>query len=340
MKKIVIFNHKGGVSKTTTAFHIGWMLAKREKKVLLVDADPQCNLTALFLGSTRFDSYYEEEETKKNNIKDGVAMVFNGDPVPIRPFECPLAERNPNLYLLPGHMNLSEYERSLNLSLALSFETLKNLPGAFNELINLIGIQYSIDYVIIDLNPALSALNQVLFLTSDAFLIPVNPDSFSLMALASLSRILPSWVLKANDLRNAFPDATYRLPETTPLFLGIIYQRFNIRNGVATAPYRDKIRDLEETVNKDLVPSLSKAQMTFSPKKYEEAGMSDDKALMEIKDFQGLAPKSQQWNVPVFELSDTELGTTGAVLEGMQANRDEFGRKYQEICDKIEILLS
>ena len=48
--KIALFNHKGGVSKTTTTFHLGWMLAEKGKTVILADADPQCNLTGLVLG--------------------------------------------------------------------------------------------------------------------------------------------------------------------------------------------------------------------------------------------------------------------------------------------------
>ena len=50
VKKIVFFNHKGGVSKTTSTFNIGWKLAEMGHRVLLVDADPQCNLTSVFLG--------------------------------------------------------------------------------------------------------------------------------------------------------------------------------------------------------------------------------------------------------------------------------------------------
>ncbi len=71
MKKIVFFNHKGGVSKTTSAFHLGWMIANKGHKVLLVDADPQCNLTALILGD-KFDSFYEDAATKNQNLMDGV----------------------------------------------------------------------------------------------------------------------------------------------------------------------------------------------------------------------------------------------------------------------------
>lgn len=99
--KIVLFNHKGGVSKTTSAFNIGWMLAEKGHKTMLVDGDPQCNLTALFLGSS-FDEYYTNDATKYQNIRDGVKMVFDGQPTPIRSINCPVAPRNSNLYLLPG----------------------------------------------------------------------------------------------------------------------------------------------------------------------------------------------------------------------------------------------
>lgn len=53
MKVIALFNNKGGVSKTTTTFNLGWMLSLLGKKVLIVDSDPQCNLTGLCINITK-----------------------------------------------------------------------------------------------------------------------------------------------------------------------------------------------------------------------------------------------------------------------------------------------
>lgn len=86
-KVIAMFNHKGGVSKTTSAFNIGWNLANRKKRVLLVDGDSQCNLTGLILGDN-FTDYYTNEETKKNNLYDGVQPAFAGGPNPITGLKC------------------------------------------------------------------------------------------------------------------------------------------------------------------------------------------------------------------------------------------------------------
>ena len=54
--KIAVFNHKGGVSKTTTVFHLGWMLTNLGKRVLLVDADSQYNLTKIIVGD--YEDFY------------------------------------------------------------------------------------------------------------------------------------------------------------------------------------------------------------------------------------------------------------------------------------------
>jgi len=87
VQKIALFNHKGGVSKTPTTFNLGWMLATKGKKVIIVDTDPQCNLTGMVLGfSTKeeLEGLYKKEQ----NIKFGLAPVFESRPKPIEAVDC------------------------------------------------------------------------------------------------------------------------------------------------------------------------------------------------------------------------------------------------------------
>ena len=66
-KQIALFNHKGGVSKTTTTFNLGWMLANKGKRVMLVDCDPQCNLTGMVLGFR--DTKYKINKGVSSNLR-------------------------------------------------------------------------------------------------------------------------------------------------------------------------------------------------------------------------------------------------------------------------------
>lgn len=337
MKTLTIFNHKGGVSKTTSTFNIGWMIASMGHKVLLVDADPQCNLTSLILGE-KFDSYYENEATKSQNIMDGVKPAYKAKMEQIKPILCPQPENNPNLYLIPGHMNLSEYEAQLSFSFTLSpqLSTMSSLPGAFNDLIEKTANSIEAEYIFIDMNPALSVINEDLFLISDAFIIPTNPDSFSLMALKSLASILPRWKAWKESNIALFADSAYPLPAGTPKFIGQIPQRFNIRNGKPTRPYQEKIEDLKEIALKELLPALKNAGMLFDTDAYTNAGIDTNSYILhEIKDFQTLSPTSLQAKVPVFALTDEQLGTQGSVLEGQRKNVQAFFGIYSEIANQI-----
>lgn len=275
-KKIAIFNHKGGVSKTTTAFNIGWRLARKGLKVLLVDADSQCNLTLYSIGNDKFEAFYGSGNL--NNIKDALEPAFKSKPRLVEPIDCLRIERNDNLLLLPGHLDLSENEVQLGLSFQLTeaMGALENLPGSFNYLLEKTASKYDVDYVLIDMNPSLSAINQDLLISSDFFLVPTSPDVFSQMAIKSLSRILPSWERWGKRARVIFKDAEYPLPLNTPKFLGYTINDFNLSKGEPTQAFATIMDKIGESIKSDLIPNLADQGMLLEERKYLEAAKLND----------------------------------------------------------------
>src|SRR5664279_1255094 len=83
-KTIAFFNNKGGVSKTTTCFNLGWILAERGHTVVLVDADPQCNLTGMVLdltGEDALSTFYEQNP--RQNLREALEPAFASRPRPL-----------------------------------------------------------------------------------------------------------------------------------------------------------------------------------------------------------------------------------------------------------------
>lgn len=331
-KIMTLFNHKGGVSKTTTTYNIAWEIALHGKKVLIVDGDPQCNLSSLILGDKFYD-YYEDAGTKTQNIKDAVKVAFEGRPSPIKSIECYSPERNNNLYLIPGHMDLSAYDSSLSLALTSpsTLTTLQNLPGSFYELIRLCAEKYDIDYVFIDMNPGLSSINQTFFMMSDGFIIPTNPDPFSTMALKTLQTILPRWKNWLRNSKGIFQNSAYPLPDANMKFVGTIIQRFNLRNQAPAKPYTAKIEQIKKAINEDLIPVFQKEDMIFD----DPVLKTKNYCLAEISEFGALLQKANQIRVPIFALTDSEIRESGTVLEQMKTNRDRFKQIFSGLADDI-----
>src|ERR1700730_4400240 len=114
--RVALFNHKGGVSKTTTTFNLGWMLASLGHCVILVDADSQCNLTGMALGYSgeELDQFYTAKP--EQNIWAALAPVFESRPIELKAVECQKIKGPEGLFILPGHIRFEEYDVSLGIA--------------------------------------------------------------------------------------------------------------------------------------------------------------------------------------------------------------------------------
>lgn len=341
-KTIALFNHKGGVSKTTTTFNLGWKLAQLGKKVLLIDTDPQCNLTGLILGYSgedEFEDFYLNHP--EINIKAALKSAYESIPKPIEAIEPIKVQNCDNLYLIPGHINLSEYEITLGIAqeLSSSIQALKNIPGALAYFINKEVEKYGFDYVLIDMNPSLGALNQNILMTSDYFLVPTSPDYFSKMAIDSLSMVLPrwhSWSTKAQSMVD-LEGAVYPFPKTFPKFLGAIIQKYRPRKGNATEGFQKWIDSIGLALKDNLKSKLQPLNMTLNQSTYDLLGpdFTSSYCLMQIPDFNTLIATSQEHQTPVFALEDSMFGHSGAVLKQDIGKKNDFNDIFEELANKI-----
>ncbi|MCL1859243.1 MAG: ParA family protein [Oscillospiraceae bacterium] len=164
-KIVAIANQKGGTGKTTTACNLGYSLADMGKKVLLIDFDPQSNLSMCF-GIERPD----ELALPMNNI---LSLVLDGE---IMPDKTEYIIHGEKLDIIPCNINLSVTE--INLRDEMGGE------HTLSELLEPLRSDY--DYIIIDTNPYLGLLTINALAACDEVIIPVSPQLWSATGLTDL----------------------------------------------------------------------------------------------------------------------------------------------------------
>lgn len=341
MAKIIgLFNHKGGVSKTTTAFNLGWMLAQKAGRVILADFDPQCNLTGMVLGYRGIEDLENTYQTNPaNNVRDALAPAFESQPRQIEGADCFQVPGNDNLLLLAGHIGLAEYETTLGIAQELtgSLLALRNLPGAIRFMLDKTAEKYGAQYIIVDMSPSLGPVNQNLLSTSNYFIVPLHPDYFSSMALNSLSRTLPRWKAWADTASKleVLKTADYPFPESTTQFIGAIVQKYRPKYGKASKAFQRWIDQLVRGLEEELVPSLEKVNLLNSNAFRTRAGIEPWRPIMEVADFNSLIAESQEHQVPVYALTADLLKQGGAVWDQTEASMAVFRKAFDECADKV-----
>lgn len=160
-KVIAIANQKGGVGKTTTAINLAASLAVLEKKVLIIDADPQANTTS----GLNFSPDNDEERTLYEAMIGRIGIT-----------DALIQTEVDNLQMVPSHINLVGAEIEL-LEADERESVLKKI---------LAPVRGDYDYIIIDCSPSLGLITVNSLTAADSVIIPVQPEFFALEGLGKL----------------------------------------------------------------------------------------------------------------------------------------------------------
>ena len=217
MRKIAVINQKGGVGKTTTVVNLAAALASMNKKVLILDLDPQGNLNTNLMVYPSKDMYH----------------LLIGE---AKPEEC-IVHVNENLHIIPSDRKLSKAE--LIMAGMTARETI--LRRAMEDV-------YGYDYVLIDCPPSINLLNQNALLYANEAFIPVATEYLALDAL----RKMEYTIQEINEIFNHNIKITMIIPtlydkriKSSVRILSEIKKGFN---GLVSMPIRvnSKIKEAPE----------------------------------------------------------------------------------------------
>lgn len=265
-KTITFFNHKGGVGKTTLIHNLAFALADLGHKVLLIDSDPQMNLTALMYGlSTNID--YSTEDTSKwsQNTKKYISLyehlnIYLKDEACSKPkFNVQSREKKGYIDLISGAINLSVMEGDLYPIIKSSNPYTQSIPHRFETAVK-DNNNNTYDYILIDTSPSASSIvNSLMIMSSDYFISPVSPSFFSLQAIDNLSEIFRTWISLLSPYKTTigFKGLSFNVK-----FLGIVVQLAKRFKGYTEAT-EQWIKDLNTSV-KNFQKYMSTLAMTVT----------------------------------------------------------------------------
>lgn len=295
-KRIAIYNHKGGVGKTTLTVNLAYALSELGKTVLLVDSDPQCNLTSYLVDAGVVDDMLDSSETAEGQtlwsaikpVADGI-----GEARPIPPVEVN------GLLLLPGDILLSKFEQDLYQFWSDSF--LRKVRGyrgtaALSALVNEISEANKVDFVFYDSGPNIGPLNRSILLDCDDFIVPAACDSFSIRALKTLGETLAEWIRDWSTAISLAPDNVYLLPGR-PKMIGYIPQRFRVYADKVASNYSHFLPRIDKRISADVGAVLRSVDKALAPLEYQSR-------LGLIKDFGRLAPIGQEKGLPIWQVGN------------------------------------
>ncbi|MCM1201980.1 MAG: AAA family ATPase [Bacteroides fragilis] len=236
MKVVSVINYKGGVGKTTITANLASEMVCRGKKVLVIDLDPQTNLTFSYMRVEEWSKTYEKEKTIKywfDSIIDGTKPV---------PSFKELIVKKSGVDLICSHLGLIDVDIELAAGLSAGTERqhrnnfVKTYSYIKNELNKLKG-QY--DIVLFDCPPNFSIVTKNALIASDYYIVPAKMDYLSTLGINQLKNHVVSLVKQFNDY------ITDERERVNPTFLGVIATMIAVRNNEPISAQKVYIQQLK-----------------------------------------------------------------------------------------------
>jgi len=324
MKIITFFNNKGGVGKTTTVYHIAWMLKELGYQVLAVDLDPQCNLSSIFLPTERMEEIVLEELDV--TILDAIVPVSEGEPY--KPVH--IEKITEKLSLLIGNLSLSAFEDKLSDAWTKCLEGDVygfKVTSIFKTLIEDAAKRCNADYVLIDVGPNLGAINRAVLISSEFVILPVAADLFSLQGIKNLGKTLDDWRNQWMRRLSEYPKENKNvIPQGKMKPTGYLLMQYTDRESRPVKSYIKWANRIPQVYLQSVL-KIDNCDTSISV-------ATDSNCLAMLKHYHSLAPMSMEAKKPIFLLKPAD-GAIGAHFHAVRKCYGDFEALTKKILDKV-----
>ncbi|MGQ4583325.1 AAA family ATPase [Lysobacter sp. F60174L2] len=325
-----MFNNKGGVGKTTLLCNLAAYFALESgKKVLVVDADPQCNATAYMLPEKEVEKLYSSS-SDEGTINDLIVSLkkskgFGSTPI-VRSagFGVDLVPGDPKFALAEDFLAKDWFDATNGQERGLKTTFFLRALIAWAQ-------KRKYDYVFFDIGPSLGAINRTVLLTCDYFVLPMSSDIFSLRGLQNIQVAIQGWmkgITRGLEVYEEENDEPFTLEDDIALgergikFLGYVTQQYTAKT---VGGKKQPVKSFERII-KRIGPAIERSLI----KPLNEGAILNYK-LGEIPYFQSLVPMSQTSAKPIFALKSAD-GIVGAHFDKVK----EFKLVIGEIADNVQ----
>ena len=239
-----------------------------------------------------------------------------------------------NLFLLRGDLRLSDYENLLNTAYnqAASGERIGYFQtSAIQRFLNVKALEDQVDIFIIDTSPSLNLLNRVILLGTDYFVVPMNPDAFSLQGIENLGVKLEEWKRNWKDTGRVMSKSkgieSQFVLDGEGLFIGYILNSYNVYAKQVIKDHRKWSAQIPGKVKEFLSERHSKNGLVAAT--YTES-------LSDIQDFGRIPAICQETGDAIFTIDPNKVDANQV---GTKDNIDKAKEEFDALSDKILTIL-
>lgn len=329
MRTVAFFNNKGGVGKTTLVYHLAYMIADRGETVLVVDLDPQANLTSMFLDEDRLEDLWPANEHPQT-IFGALRPIIRG----IGDVQTPHIEHlSSKLGLIAGDLALSTFEDRLSAAWPQCHnrdESAFRVTTAFHRAMHQAADAFGSTWVLVDVGPNLGAINRAALIASEYVVVPLGPDLFSLQGLHNLGPSLQTWRNIWAELIPKNPAPHLALPQGRIEPLGYVVMQHGMRENRPPKAYQRWI---------DRFPGAYRESVLREDATTAPPAEADPYCLAMLKHYRSLMPMAMEARKPVFSLKPAD-GAIGAHVEATRNAYQDFLHLARRIANRCGAMIA